>query len=127
MENRHFPSTRSSATPDVLFGISDYELRRLLDQREIRRVLQGVYVDNALPDSRARARVAALMVSLHADSATAARHWLLGRRRLAYREQGHPAARVFVLRGRAQDRATAITAWSGTSQAHDIVESWASR
>ena len=82
-------------------GISDFDLRRMLDAHVVRRVLHGVYVDSRLPDSlEIRARAAALVVSPHAVLCDRSAAWLLGVDVLAYREhEVIPRLELFVLRG----------------------------
>ncbi len=124
MENLTLPKHPFLRDDLTAFGISDYELRRLLDQREIRRVLQGVYVDNALPDSlELRARAAALVVSLHAVLCDRSAAWLLGVDVLAYREhEVIPQLEFFVLRGRRRIERQEIAGGERDLAAHDIVE-----
>jgi hypothetical protein len=86
-------------------------LQRLLDDREVRRVLRGVYVRTDVPDTvELRVAAARLVLSPHVVAGNRTAAWLLGVDTFDYRElEILPALETYALRGRNRTRRTGCT------------------
>jgi hypothetical protein len=96
-----FPDQPFTCSDAQRLGISRYRLDTALDNREIRRVLTGVYVRADVPDSNdVRALAAALVISPFAVACDRTAAWLHGVDVMDYRELDLlPPLETFVLRG----------------------------
>ena len=97
-----FPDQPFTTAQSVAAGVPDHVLRQSLATGEVRRVLRGVYVLGALPDTPLlRARAARLVISRHSVLCDRTAAWIHGCEVFEYRELDLvPPLESFVLRGK---------------------------
>ncbi len=97
-----FPDQPFTTAQSVAAGVPDHVLRQSLATGEVRRVLRGVYVLGALPDTvLLRARAARLVVSPHSVLCDRTAAWIHGCEVFDYRELDLvPPLESYVLRGK---------------------------
>lgn len=96
-----FPDQPFTCSDAKRLGISRYRLDAALANREVRRVLTGVFVRADVPDTNGlRARAAALVISPYAVACDRTAAWLHGIDVMDYRElEILPPLETYVLRG----------------------------
>jgi hypothetical protein len=115
------PFTRAQA---IAAGVTARQLAEAVANSDVRRVLRGVYVRNAIPDSiETRCRAAALVTSPHSVVCDRTAAWLHGVDTLAFHEFGIlPPLECYVLRGRAPARREGCDGGTRDLRPEDVTE-----
>ena len=116
------PDTPFTAQGAQAMGLSRRRLRRLVDEREVRRVLRNVYVRADIEDStETRARAAALVVNPASVVCDRTAAWVHGVDVFRYRELDLlPPLETFVLRGESRTRRPETSGGERDLAEHDV-------
>ncbi len=118
------PTTPFTAPMAHALGISRKRLDRLVRERDVRRVLRGVYVRADVPDTiHVRAAAASLVLSPFAVACDRTAAWLLGIDTLEYRElEILPPLEAYALRDHSRPRRNGCAGGTRDLRPQDVCE-----